>query len=104
MLRQTAGSVPLKFRKVGKYIQTDKPGSEESDADAGMGPSEEAEEGLQGDDDDQAWRGGAPQVNSSRNGSTEPAHPSQSLGNAAENRSEVGWLLVAITGANIMSL
>jgi len=40
-----------------------------------MGLSEEAEEGLQGDDDDQAWRGGAPQVNGSRNGSTEPAHP-----------------------------
>jgi hypothetical protein len=103
-LRQTAGDVPLKFRRGRNSIPTDEPAPEERDADAGMEPSEDAEEGLQGDDDDQARRGGAPQVNGSRNGPTEPAHPGQSLGNAAENRSEVGWLFMAITGANIMSL
>lgn len=93
-LRQTAGDVPLKFRKVVKCAQTDKPASEEeSDSDADMGRSEEAEEDLQGDDGSQVGRGGAPQVNSSRNGSTEPAHPGQSPGNAAQNPSEVGWLL-----------
>ena len=84
-LRQTAGDIPFKFRRGRKSIQTDKPAPEESNADTGMGLSEEAEEGLQRDDDNQARRGGAPQVNGSRNGSTEPAHPGQSLGNAAEN-------------------
>jgi hypothetical protein len=86
--RQAAGKVPFQFRKVGKAIQKHKPASEESDADAGMGPSEEAEEDPQGDDDSQVWGGGAPQVNT--NGSTELAHPGQSQGNAAENSSEVG--------------
>jgi len=98
--RQAAGKVAFRFRKVAKAIQKNKHALEEinadadaADADADMDLGEEAEEYLQGDDDNWAWRDGASQGDGGSNGSTEQAFPGQSTGNAAENPSRVGWPL-----------
>jgi hypothetical protein len=93
MRRQAAGKVPFYFRNVAKAIRKNKRTSGESDADADMEPGNEAEEDLQGDDDIQAWGDGASQGDGGSNGSTEQAHPGQSLGDPAENPSGVSSLL-----------
>ncbi len=86
--RQAFSKVLFHFRKVAKAIQKNKHTLEENnaDADSDMGPGEEAEEGLQGDDVSQVWGNGASWGDGGSSGLTEQAFPSQSMGNAAENR------------------
>lgn len=91
--RQAAGKVPLRFKMAAKATRPNNPTPEESDADADMVPGEEAEEDLQEDGGSGAQGDGASQGGGGSDYSTERAHPVQSLGNAAENASGVGWLL-----------
>ena len=76
--RKAAGLVPFCFRKAAEVTLQNEHASEEDDA--------------QSDDGSEVQGGGALQGDGGSNGSTEPAYPGQSLGGAAENPSEVGWL------------
>jgi hypothetical protein len=91
--RQAAGKVPFRFKNAAKAIQRNKPAPEENSADADMSPGEESEEDLQSDGGSQAWVDRALEGNGSSNSSTEQAHTSQNLGNAAETSSRVGCIL-----------
>lgn len=86
--RQAAGKVPFRFRKMADAIQQNERASED-DSNADMVPGEETEEDLS-DNSDSQTEGHASQEDGCYNGLTEPG---QNLGNAAENRSTVGWHL-----------
>ena len=85
--RQADGKVPFLFREVAKAAPKNQRTREGSDADADVGPGE-GDEDRQGDDGSQT-QGGPLQAGTGSDGSTEQAHPSQSLSNAAENPNQV---------------
>jgi hypothetical protein len=77
--RQTAGKVPLRFRKEVKDDLQNERYSEENNADADIGRGEEVEKDPQDGDGTHVQGNGALQVDGGRN--------------AAENPDRVGWLL-----------
>jgi hypothetical protein len=91
--RQAAGKLPFRFKKAAKAILQNKRASKANDVTTDMEPGEAAEEDLQGGGDCQAWGDEVSQGDGGSNGSTEQARPGQSLGDATENASRVGWLM-----------
>jgi hypothetical protein len=89
--RQSDGKIPFRFKKVTKASRQNQRTSEDSDADTDMESGEESEEDRQDDDGSQAQGDEPPRGGSSSSGSTEGAHPGQTLGNAVENPNRVSW-------------
>ena len=87
--RQASGRVPLRFKKVDKATRKDHHVPEGGDADADMGPGDEADGDRQCDDSSQPLGGGLLQVGTGSNSSTEQAPLGRNLGNAAENPNRV---------------
>ena len=85
--RQADGKVPFLFREVAKAALKNQRTQEGSDADTDVGPGK-GDEDWQGDNGSQ-MQGGPLQVGTGSDGSTEQAHLSQSLSNAAENPNQV---------------
>ena len=89
--RQSDGKIPFRFKKVAKASRQNQCASEESDADTDMELGEESEEGPQDDNRSQAQADELLRGGDGSSGSTEQAHPGQTLGNAAENPNGVSW-------------